>query len=156
MTIFDSLFQLTPTVNRSGADGIIQVEVTVRGITEFKGILFQAKKHGYRDRIRLEKQVVWMETHSPGGSAVLIYGPDGYAAIKGKEYLSDAPETDLKVRRLLTLGQFFDEFLECTTGIRGMYYEAVRERLLLPTLDGQIRAVPLEVKSGIKIDIATA
>jgi hypothetical protein len=54
------------------------------------------------------------------------------------------------------LGSFFDGFLECKNGLRGMYYEAVRERLLLPTIDGQIRAVPLEIRHRVKIEIASS
>jgi hypothetical protein len=98
-----------------------------------------------------------MQNLIPGGSAVLVYDPEGYAAIKGTEYLrSDEGLVGVKIRRMLPLPSFFDEFLECKSGVRGMYYEAVRERLLFPTLDGEIRAMPLEVRNRIKIEIATS
>jgi hypothetical protein len=141
----------------SGADGIIQIEVTTRGITLFKGVLFQAKKSTRFRNAELEKQVIAMENLIPGGSAVLVYDPEGYAAIKGTEYVhSDEGLVGVKIRRMLPLASFFDEFLECKSGLRGMYYEAVRERLLFPTLNGEIRAIPLEVRNRIKIEIATS
>jgi hypothetical protein len=55
---------------------------------------------------------------------------------------------------MLTLGSFFDEFLECKNGLRGMYYDAVRGRLVLPTVDLEIKAVQLDVRHRIKIEIA--
>jgi hypothetical protein len=142
---------------KSGADGIIQIEVTTPGIILFKGVLFQAKKSTRLRNAELKKQVLAMEELIPGGSAVLVYDPEGYAAIKGTEYLHpDQGLVGFTLRRLLPLAAFFDEFLECKSGVRGMYYEARRERLLLPSLDGEIRAIPLEVRNRIKIEIAAS
>jgi hypothetical protein len=138
----------------SGADGIIQIEVTLRGTTFHKGILFQAKK-ATRFRAReLKEQVVSMEGFAPGGSAVVLYDPAGYRAMTGAEFLHfDERLVGPPIRKMRPLGSFFDDFLECKNGIRGMYYEAVRERLLLPTIDGELKAVPLEIGSRIKLEI---
>jgi len=141
----------------SGADGIIQVEATLGSETFFKGVLFQAKKG---ERLRngdLRKQVEAIEKIAPGGSAIVLYRPDRYVAIKGTEYLHLKEElVGPMVKRMQPLTTFFDEFLECKSGLRGMYYEAVRERLVLPTLDGEIKAVPLELRHRIKIEIANS
>jgi hypothetical protein len=141
----------------NGADGIIQVEATVGSVTFFKGILFQAKKGERLRNAELREQVEAIEKIAPGGSAIVLYSPTGYVAIKGAEYLQ--PEEGLvgpMRNRMRPLTSFFDEFLECKSGLRGMYYEAVRERLVLPTIDGQIKAVQLEVRHRIKIEIATS
>jgi hypothetical protein len=137
-----------------GADGIIQIEATFGGTTLHKGILFQAKKATRFRPGELRKQLVLIEGVAPGGSAVLLYDPTGYRAVRGSELLHfEEGLVGPAIRRMQPLPSFFDDFLECKNGIRGMYYEAVRERLLLPTIDGQIRAVPLEIRSRIKIDI---
>jgi len=52
------------------------------------------------------------------------------------------------------LGYFLaDDFLECKSGLRGMYYDAVRERLLVPTLSGDLRIVPLELRHRMAIEV---
>lgn len=142
---------------KAGADGIIQVEATLRDVTLFKGVLFQAKKVDRFRNADLKGQVEAIEGIAPGGSAVIVYGPTGYVAIKGTEYLH--PEEGLVgpvIKKMRPLPSFLDEFLECKNGLRGMYYEARRKRLVLPTLDGEIKAVPLELKHRIKIEIASS
>jgi hypothetical protein len=70
--------------HESGADGIIQVEATLRDETYFKGILFQAKKG---DRLRngdLRSQVEKIEKIAPGGSAIVLYGPSVISALRGQ------------------------------------------------------------------------
>jgi hypothetical protein len=141
----------------SGADGIIQVEATLGSETFFKGVLFQAKKGERLRNADLREQVEEIEKIAPSGSAVVLYRPDGYLAIKGTEYLHSEEElVGPVVKKMRPLATFFDEFLECKSGLRGMYYEAVRERLVLPTLNGEIKAIPLEVRHRIKIEIANS
>ena len=140
-----------------GADGIIQVEVTLRGQTFFKGVLFQAKKGAALRSGDLRDQVEKIEEIAPGGSAVVVYRPDGYLAIKGTEYLqTEGGLVGPMNKKMESLASFFDDFLECKSGLRGMYYEAVRQRLILPTLDGQIKAIPLEVRHRVKIEVASS
>jgi hypothetical protein len=142
---------------RTGADGIIQIEATLRGITLFKGILFQAKKATRFRAAEVREQITLIEKMAPGGSAVVLYDPAGYRAVKGTEFLnSEEGIVGNAVKRMLPLGSFFDDFLECKNGVRGMYYEAVRERLLLPSLDGEIRAVPLELRHRVKIEVVNS
>jgi len=140
-----------------GADGIIQIEAKVRGIDHFKGVLFQAKKENRLRNSELREQVEKIEKAAPGGSAVILYSPTGYQAIKGSAYLnSEEGLVGPTRKRMHPLASFFDDFLECRNGLRGMYYEAVRERLLLPTTDGQIKSVQLEVHHRMQIQIVNS
>jgi len=117
----------------SGADGILQVEVTRGPEKQFKGLLFQAKKVTARDG-QLISQVERMERLADGGSAVFEYGPERYRAVPGHAYLqAEAPSRRSKAADLTSLGDFLgNAFLPCTTGLRGMYYDALRGLLLLP------------------------
>lgn len=142
---------------KSGADGIIQVEATVRDETYFKGVLFQAKKGENFRTTELIEQVETIEKTAPGGSAIILFRPTSYVAIKGTEFLHTGEGlVGPVIKRMLPLGSFFDEFLECKNGLRGMYYEATRGRLVLPAIDGQIKAVELDVRHRIKIEIASS
>src|SRR5580704_5297994 len=47
--------------HRMGADGIIQIEVTVRDVTFFKGVLFQAKKGERLQNGDLKQQIESIE-----------------------------------------------------------------------------------------------
>ncbi len=140
-----------------GADGIIQIEVTLRGATFFKGLLFQAKKGETLRGSDLREQIAKIEEIAPCGSAVVLYHPLGYLGIKGTEYLhSDGELVGPMANKLQTLASLLEDFLECKNGLRGMYFEAVRERLVLPTLNGEIKAIPLKVQHRIKIEIASS
>lgn len=146
-----------PFENQSGADGIIQVEINSRHETYFKGLLFQAKKERRLRHGELRKQVAKIEEIAPGGSAIVVYRAEGYLGIKGTDYLQpDASLVTPLNSKMRPLASLFDDFLVCKSGLRGMYYEAVRERLLVPTLDGQIKAIPLEVRHRIKIEVASS
>jgi hypothetical protein len=118
-----------------GADGIFEIEVSRNSEVHVKGVLFQAKKRGRRDR-RLESQARRMEDVAKGGSAIFEYGPEHYNAIATGKYLD---ELSAEVRRSgdeapwPLLGDFLgNDFLPCKTGLRGMYYDAVRGVLVLP------------------------
>ncbi|MGO8787249.1 MAG: hypothetical protein ACLQVL_07680 [Terriglobia bacterium] len=143
--------------SKYGADGIIQIEVTLRGQTFFKGLLFQAKKGQTPRGSELREQVVKIEQIAPGGSGVVLFRPTGYLGIKGTEYLhSDEGVVGPVVNKMQSLASFLEDFLACKNGLRGMYFEAVRERLVLPTLDGEIKAIPLKVQHRIKIEVASS
>ena len=102
----------------------------------------------------VRKQVELIEKIAPGGSAVLLYDPAGYRAVKGTEFLhSEEGIVGKPIKRMLPLASFFDDFLECKNGLRSMYYEAVRERLLVPNLTGEVRAFPLHLGHRVKIDV---
>jgi hypothetical protein len=135
---------------RSGADGIIQIEVTRDSgqVRTYKGLLFQAKKNLSGPNAKTIRQVQTMEKIVPGGSALFLYMPDAFRAIAGFTYLEHSSGVTV-----LNLGSFLgDAFLPCTCGLRGLYYDAVRELLLIPAGDQDIRAVPVDVRHRVLIE----
>jgi hypothetical protein len=141
--------------NRSGADGIIQIEVTTDRQKFYKGLLFQAKKGSLRVDAEVTGQVRKMEELAPGGSAVFEYRKDGYRAIPGDIFLENTPDRRISIQRNEhPLGSFLgDEFLPCTEGLRGMYFDAVRELLLVPTGENDVRAIPVELRHRLRIEV---
>jgi len=137
--------------HKSGADGIVQIEVSRRFERVYKGVLFQAKKEGRNNDPDLNEQLQRMEAIAPGGSGVFVYGPNGYSGLKGAEYLHPVRSGGFLIRKLRPLSEFLDDFLECKNGIRGMYLDAVRELLLVPTISGELKAHEVEVRHRVKI-----
>ena len=142
---------------RSGADGIIVVEVkpTANGETLYKSLLFQAKKGDLQINSDVLEQVRKMERIAHGSSAVFEYRKDGYRAVPGTFFLErKSDRRDLVRRNENPLGSFLsDDFLPCNSGIRGMYYDAVRERLLVPTPRNGVRAMRLELRHRLTIEV---
>lgn len=142
------------TEKRIGADGIfeIQLEDPQTGERESKGLLFQAKKRG--NAKGLKKQIEKMKKAAPNASSVFEYGADGY-------YGYDATEIDLsEVGRSLTkartdsarLGDFLaDQFVPCNIGTRGLYYDAVRRRVIRPDPNKGLVATKLARTHSVKI-----
>lgn len=129
----------------SGADGIFQVEITSETDKIFKGLLFQAKRTR-SSHAKLLLQVDRMEKIAENGSAIWFYEPSGYLALPGAAYLV-APEYKV----LEPLDSFLSEtFLSCATGLRGMYFDAVRGLLLLP--NGFAHRVTLRHKITVEIE----
>jgi hypothetical protein len=137
----------------SGADGIIQVEVTLPdGAKVYKGLLFQAKKMRVPATKKVILQVSNMEKMAPGGSALFEYKPDGYRALRGQDFLD---EIKIRPKRLnvvdFGLGLFLgNRFLPCGAGLRGMYHDAVRELLMVPTETGDIKVTPVEIHHRVR------
>jgi hypothetical protein len=138
-----------------GADGIFEIEARPDGqevVT--KGVLFQAKKDRGSSRRDLREQVRQMETVVPGGSAVFEFGPNGYKAASGADML---PDLQIGTRTLPhprnTMGEYLaDQFLPCRSGKRGMYYDAVRQLLIVPA-DGTNRVVPAAVAHRVRLEV---
>lgn len=137
--------------NYSGADGIFQIEIENIETSEFirKGMLFQAKKQDHMRRAELTRQVSNMERLILDGSAVLEYGPEMYRAFEGRMFLPDERAT-LRPRRL---GDFLaDNFLGCTIGALGMYYDANRRIINVPQADG-VRSYGIDIDHRIGIEV---
>ena len=136
----------------TGADGIFQIEVTRGDEKHFKGLLFQAKKAGTTDG-RLAAQVERMEGLASGGSAIFEYGPNAYRAATGHAYLTaGSPSLRSKGAPLQSLSSFLgDSFLPCGTGLRGMYYDALRALLLLPT--GPAIRIPIRHRIVVEAEL---
>lgn len=141
---------------KSGADGIVVVEVTpaTNGETLYKSLLFQAKKGDLRLDADLIEQVRKMERIAHGSSVVFEYREDGYRAAPGTFFLEGKSDRRTSVtRNEHPLGSFLgDEFLPCNSGVRGMYYDAVRERLLIPT-GNDVRAMHVELRHRLSIEV---
>jgi len=141
---------------RSGADGIILVEVTpiANGVTLYKSLLFQAKKGDLRLDADLIEQIRKMERIAHGSSVVFEYRQDAYRAVPGTSFLERKSDRRTSVERNEhPLGSFLgDEFLPCNSGVRGMYYDAVRERLLIP-VGNDIRAMKVELRHRLSIEV---
>jgi hypothetical protein len=142
---------------KSGADGIIQVELIrgPQGDRLYKGVLFQAKKNNIRGDSRLLEQVKKMEKTAPGCSAVFEYRADGYRAIDGRTYLEHRRDpTPPAGGGLSSLGAFLAYvFLPCESGLRGLYYDAKRKLLLVPTERNVIRGIPVEIGHRITLEV---
>ncbi len=141
---------------RSGADGIIDIEVTRDEEKFYKGLLFQAKKGDLRVDAELTEQILKMEKLARGSSAIFEYRKDGYRAIPGEVFLEHRSKRRSDRRVVIQsnehpLGSFLsDEFLPCNIGLRGMYYDANRELLLIP---GRARALRVELQHRLRIDV---
>jgi hypothetical protein len=138
-----------------GADGLVQVEVhTPSGVVITKGVLFQAKKVRGSSRSDLREQVEKMEGVAPGGSAIFEFGPDGYRATAGSVVIREIHARPTRIPHPTELiGEYLaDQFLPCRSGLRGMYYDAVRENLIVP-VDGAIRVIAASLRHRLRIDI---
>ncbi len=137
-----------------GADGIVQVEVhrpPIR-VTVYKGVLFQAKKGRIGHGKGLIEQVRRMENIAPRSSTIFEYRPDGYRAVAGVRYLASV-ESGLAPNQLESLGPFLAEtFLPCKIGIRGVYYDAVREKLFVPAAE-EVRAIDFTIRNRLSIEV---
>jgi hypothetical protein len=137
----------------SGADGILQVEATRNSEKVFKGVIFQAKRLD-RPVGNLASQVRRMEDLAEGGSAVWLYGPQGYLAVSGSSYLEAGGDRG-KAPQFETLSSFLgDTFLPCSAGLRGMYFDAVRGLLVLP--NGIVHRVSIGHRIAVEIQSAGA
>lgn len=140
----------------SGADGIIQVEVSQGSKEEaiYKGLLFQAKKNSLRRDTKLIEQVGNMERIAPRASVIFVYRSDAYHAVDGDDYLKESMGQSTANRVGRQLGSYLGkEFLPCESGLRGMYYDGVRSKLLVPTPEGGIRVMDVRVKHRIAIEV---
>jgi hypothetical protein len=141
-----------------GADGIFQIEAhSASGEIVAKGVLFQAKKTRGRSRSDLREQVRKMEEFAPGSSAVFEFGPDGYKAAPGSIVLREIQREPKRIPRAEEpIGDYLaGRFVPCESGLRGMYYDAVRKILVVPS-GGNIRMVPMTLRHRVRINAVHA
>ena len=134
----------------SGADGIIQVELEDSSMEEkfYKGLLFQAKKEGRVDG--LATQTRKMEELQPAGSAIIVFGPDGYRGLKSQNYKENG-KTELD--QAPPLSEFLsDHFLICNVGIVGMYFDPDKKILIVPSEPGP-RFLHYQIEHRITIQV---
>ena len=139
----------------TGADGLFQIEVRPdderRVVT--KGVIFQAKKFKSSSRSDLLDQIQKMEQIAPGGSAVFEFGPEGYKGSSRVDILATAEATHRIPHGQESLAEYLaDRFLTCPAGLRDMYYDALRHRLIIPTAQGT-KIVELRLRHRIDVEV---
>ncbi len=137
-----------------GADGLVTIEVrSLRdGTRHVKSLLFQAKKHRVYSDAETVGQVKRIEAVAPGSSAVFEYGEDSFTALPGPVVGSSRREVDDSRQ---AIGSFLGEaFLSCTHGVRGLYFDAVRQLLVITPPDGPPRLVALSALHRLKVDVS--
>jgi len=140
-----------------GADGLIQIEVVFseRARRVSKGLLFQAKKRGATRWPELRTQIRKMERLAPGDTAVFEYGPRGYLAADAREVLRiETLPSQGGLDSMEPVGPYLaDRFLACKVGLRGLYFDAVREILVFPRLSRSVTEVRAHLKHRLKIEV---
>jgi hypothetical protein len=126
---------------RIGADGIFQLEVLDQEgrFVVRKGLLFQSKVdwHGTDQRLFGQARDLLAQSSS---SVVIDYSRNGYRAIPATDVVA-AGGNRRRVHRgaSKSLAEVLgDEFVGCTRGDRGLYWEPEREQLIIgsePNLD---------------------
>jgi hypothetical protein len=136
-----------------GADGIFEIEARpIDGDIVTKGVLFQAKKERGGSRRDLRDQVRKMERIAPGGSAVFEFGPEAYRAEASAAMFPATQESNRIPHPRHFIGRYLaDQFLPCRSGIRGMYYDAVRHNLAVPVA-GTIRIVNMAFAHRVRVE----
>jgi hypothetical protein len=142
---------------RTGADGIIEIEVTHRGSgnIEHKSLLVQAKKQWTGRDSRLFDQVSKMEEIAPSSSAIFDYTPDGYSGISGHDVVAaEGNRNHLRDDQVTSLGDFLaDRYLACQVGVKGLYFDPVRKLLHLPPQPNAPNAIPFSVPERLRIEV---
>ncbi|MCW5982360.1 MAG: hypothetical protein KIT09_30015 [Bryobacteraceae bacterium] len=139
----------------AGADGIVQVETHgPSGEITIKGVLFQAKKAGGSSRSDLAEQVRKMEELAPNGSVVFEFGRDGYRAAAGSIILTEIENDPRRIPRpSIQISEYLGgQFWPCKSGLRGMYFDAVRKILVVPA-DGAARAIPISLRHRVRLEV---
>jgi hypothetical protein len=140
-----------------GTDGIVEVQIENVSLgTKFgKGLLFQSKKYGDKDKSRLRHQARTMEKVAAGGSAIFEYGPDKYTGIDSSQVLGDSinlSRTTPKAR----LGDYLaDRFLPCESGKRGMFYNAQAREIVYADENGNVVRAHATLDHRLRIEITT-
>lgn len=93
---------------RTGADGMVTIELDENGIKTYKSFAFQAKKVGNRTN---PSQIEKMKIFFPKGNVVFRYGPEGY-------YLENYDGSEMKICEYI-----YNVFLKCKHGIVGLRYD---------------------------------
>ena len=114
-----------------GADGIFQIDVTNSDGAPLvrKGLPFQAKKRWSRRDKKLVEQARKM-LDSAGDGLIIDFSPLGFSACSAADAIqSEGRISTVKASgRLRDLGHVFaDDFLECSIGVGGLYYDPIRQ-----------------------------
>lgn len=140
-----------------GTDGIVEIQIENVDLgTKFgKGLLFQAKKYGDKDKSRLRLQAKKMEKVAAGGSAIFEYGPEKYNGVDSSQVLGNAGDFS-RTKPKSRLGDYLaDRFLPCESGKRGMYYDAVARAIVYADDSGNIVRARATLLHRLRIEVVT-
>ncbi len=99
--------------SKSGADGIVTIEIENNNTIRYKSFVFQAKKVGNN---AVGEQEKLMNKHIPGGNVIFRYGPNGYNVENYKDEMS--------------ICKFISNvFLKCEFGIEDLRYDSKKNTL---------------------------
>jgi hypothetical protein len=139
-----------------GPDGIFQIQVSANGKPSFrKGLPFQAKKNWKGKNKDLVKQAEEMR-RSVGGGIVIDYTPNGYSACEIEHVIESRGNRKAVAQggHMHPLGQILaNEFLECSVGIQGLYYDQENEEFLLSRSARDLNIVETDVSFRGDIDL---
>lgn len=140
-----------------GTDGIVEVQIenVALGAKFGKGLLFQAKKQGDKDKTRLRLQARTMEKVAAGGSAIFEYGPNKYTGVDSSQVLTNDAKL-VREKAKARLGDYLaDRFLPCESGKRGMYYDAVARAIVYADDNGNIVRAHATLLHRLRIEVVT-
>jgi hypothetical protein len=131
-----------------GADGIFQIDVTNNEGAPVvrKGLPFQAKKRWSKPDKKLVEQARKM-LNSAGDGLIIDFSPLGYSACSALDAIqSEGRISAVKASgRLRDLGHVFaDDFLECSIGVEGLYYDPIRQ--IFAYEDSPAHTISTEIK----------
>lgn len=115
-----------------GADGLFQISITnhLGAVIFRKGLAFQSKMNWRGRKSDLYEQAILMQDNF-GGGIVVDFSANGYKACTASDAIASKgsrPITD-KNNAMRPLGQILSrDFLECTIGQKGLYFDPVREK----------------------------
>lgn len=140
----------------TGCDGIVSIEVAgpegSPGVS--KALLFQAKKGRIGSDSELIEQVTSMEGIAPHGSAVFEYNQDRFTAMSGQSYLESSPKYRRDHEARPSIGSFLaEEFLACSVGLLGVYFDAVRQVLVVPD-NGNASQLRFSIVHRVRVEVA--
>lgn len=139
----------------TGCDGVVFIEVSASDGSPIvsKGLLFQAKKGRLGSTSELTAQVESMEGIAPTGSAVFEYSEDRFTATSGATYLGSSAKGRRDHEARASLGTFLaNDFLSCSVGLLGMYFDAVRQVLIVSD-QGAVTQRHFSVTHRVRIEV---
>lgn len=144
-----------PEEKAIGADGIFEIIVENQNDGQIltKGLVFQAKKHTNRKTAELDEQIRRMEDLAKNASAVVEFGPEGFFGWSGCSVLNRRGRRTRDDGRE-GLGDFLaGSFLPCGVGVRGLYFDAKRQILIVPHETRGVIAARARIESRFRIEV---
>lgn len=134
-----------------GADGILELKVTIGSRTDRKSLLFQAKNDWSSDTSLFEqclKMSTWREA-----AFMINYTPYGYYAYPIDDVIRVKGVKNEKKPGIPLQDYLGNEFLGCQIGDTELYYNARRRKLIWRSRSGEIVATQFSIGRRISINV---